>query len=189
MAFPNTHFLAYADDMGMSVLHAANTISVTAIFSILGSVLLGLAADRYRRTSVLGADLCAARPGLPPLASAASRESPLRLRPRARHLLDSHDPAHRRHRRRPLRPEASRSHLRIPLHLHESRLRVRVLPRRGDLRGDRRLPARPGHQRRARGGRGHRRVPRPATSDTSANGDHRPWQRQKPGSFPARATG
>ena len=53
MAFPNTHFLAYADDMGMSVLHAANTISVTAVFSILGSVLLGLAADRYRRTSVL----------------------------------------------------------------------------------------------------------------------------------------
>jgi MFS family permease len=53
MAFPNTHFLAYADDMGMSVLHAANTISATAIFSILGSVLLGLAADRYRRTSVL----------------------------------------------------------------------------------------------------------------------------------------
>src|SRR5918994_998445 len=53
MAFPNTHFLAYADDMGMSVLHAANTISVTAIFSILGSVLLGVAADRFRRTSVL----------------------------------------------------------------------------------------------------------------------------------------
>ncbi|HLL49959.1 MAG TPA: MFS transporter, partial [Thermomicrobiales bacterium] len=53
MAFPNTHFLAYADDMGMSVLHAANTISATAIFSILGSVLLGLAADRYRRSSVL----------------------------------------------------------------------------------------------------------------------------------------
>jgi MFS family permease len=53
MAFPNTHFLAYADDMGMSVLHAANTISVTAIFSILGSVLLGLAADRFQRTSVL----------------------------------------------------------------------------------------------------------------------------------------
>jgi MFS family permease len=53
MAFPNTHFLAYADDMGMSVLHAANTISATAIFSVLGSVLLGLAADRFRRTSVL----------------------------------------------------------------------------------------------------------------------------------------
>src|SRR5215216_2445678 len=53
MAFPNTHFLAYADDMGMSVLHAANTISVTAIFSVLGSVLLGLAADHYRRSSVL----------------------------------------------------------------------------------------------------------------------------------------
>lgn len=53
MAFPNTHFLAYADDMGMSVLHAANTVSVTAIFSVLGSVLLGIAADRYRLTSVL----------------------------------------------------------------------------------------------------------------------------------------
>jgi MFS family permease len=53
MAFPNTHFLAYADDMGMSVLHAANTVSVTAVFSILGSVLLGLAADRYARTGIL----------------------------------------------------------------------------------------------------------------------------------------
>ncbi|MDQ2651407.1 MAG: MFS transporter [Chloroflexota bacterium] len=54
MAFPNTHFLAYADDMGMSVLHAANAISVTAIFSVLGSVLLGMAADRYDRSYVLG---------------------------------------------------------------------------------------------------------------------------------------
>lgn len=53
MAFPNTHFLAYADDMGMSVLHAANAVSVTAVFSIGGSVLLGLTADRHRRTSVL----------------------------------------------------------------------------------------------------------------------------------------
>jgi MFS family permease len=53
MAFPNTHFLAYADDMGMSLLHAANAVSVTAIFSIVGSVLLGIAADRYQRTSVL----------------------------------------------------------------------------------------------------------------------------------------
>lgn len=53
MAFPNTHFLAYADDMGMSVLHAANTVSVTAIFSLLGSVLLGIAADRYQRTGIL----------------------------------------------------------------------------------------------------------------------------------------
>ena len=53
MAFPNIHFLAYADDMGMSVLHAANTVSATAIFSILGSILLGLAADRYNRTAVL----------------------------------------------------------------------------------------------------------------------------------------
>ncbi len=53
MAFPNTHFLAYADDMGMSVLHAANAISVTAIFSVLGSVLLGMAADRYERSYIL----------------------------------------------------------------------------------------------------------------------------------------
>ncbi|MBA3416129.1 MAG: MFS transporter [Chloroflexia bacterium] len=53
MAFPNTHFIAYADDMGMSVLHAANAVSVTAVFSIAGSVLLGLAADRHKRTSVL----------------------------------------------------------------------------------------------------------------------------------------
>jgi MFS family permease len=53
MAFPNTHFLAYADDMGMSVLHAANAISVTAVFSVLGSVLLGMAADRYARSHVL----------------------------------------------------------------------------------------------------------------------------------------
>ena len=53
MAFPNTHFLAYADDMGMSVLHAANTVSVTAVFSIVGSVFLGLAADRHQKSWVL----------------------------------------------------------------------------------------------------------------------------------------
>jgi MFS family permease len=53
MAFPNTHFLAYADDMGMSVMHAANTVSVTAIFSVVGSLLLGIAADRTQRTGVL----------------------------------------------------------------------------------------------------------------------------------------
>lgn len=53
MAFPNVHFMAYADDMGMSVLHAANAVSITAVFSIGGSLLLGVAADRHRRTSVL----------------------------------------------------------------------------------------------------------------------------------------
>ncbi|MCC6315506.1 MAG: MFS transporter [Thermomicrobiales bacterium] len=53
MAFPNTHFMAYADDMGMTVLHAANVISVTAVVSILGSLALGIVADRHRRTSVL----------------------------------------------------------------------------------------------------------------------------------------
>jgi len=53
MAFPNTHFLAYADDMGMSVMHAANTVSVTAIFSVIGSLLLGIAADRTQRPAIL----------------------------------------------------------------------------------------------------------------------------------------
>lgn len=53
MAFPNTHFMAYADDMGMSLLHAANTVSVTAVFSIAGSILLGIAADRYPTPFVL----------------------------------------------------------------------------------------------------------------------------------------
>lgn len=53
MAFPNFHFLAYADDMGMSVLHAANTVSVTAVFSILGTFLLGMAADRSGHAIVL----------------------------------------------------------------------------------------------------------------------------------------
>jgi MFS family permease len=53
MAFPNTHFLAYADDMGMSIMHAANTVSVTAIFSVIGSLILGIAADRTQRSGVL----------------------------------------------------------------------------------------------------------------------------------------
>jgi len=53
MAFPNTHFLAYADDMGMAMTHAANAVAVTALFSILGSLALGIAADRWRRSGVL----------------------------------------------------------------------------------------------------------------------------------------
>ena len=53
MAFPNVHFLAYADDMGMSTLHAADAVAVTAVFSIAGSLLLGIAADRHRRSVVL----------------------------------------------------------------------------------------------------------------------------------------
>jgi len=53
MAFPQVHFIAYADDMGMSVLHASNVISVTAIFSIGGTMLAGWMADRHRRSSVL----------------------------------------------------------------------------------------------------------------------------------------
>ena len=53
MAFPNFHFLAYADDMGMSVLHAANTVSATAVFSILGTFLLGMAADRSGHAIIL----------------------------------------------------------------------------------------------------------------------------------------
>ena len=102
MAFPNTHFLAYADDMGMSVLHAANTISVTAVFSILGSVLLGLAADRYRRTSVLALTYALRGVAFLLLLLLPAGNLLLRLWSRARHLLDGHDAAHRRHRRRSL---------------------------------------------------------------------------------------
>lgn len=55
MAFPNTHFIAYVDDMGMAPTHAANAVGVTAVFSIAGSLLLGMAADRHRRGAVLAA--------------------------------------------------------------------------------------------------------------------------------------
>jgi MFS family permease len=54
MAFANVHFLAYADDMGMGEVHAANAIAVTAVFSIGGSIMLGHAADRRSRSHVLG---------------------------------------------------------------------------------------------------------------------------------------
>jgi MFS family permease len=53
MAFANAHFLAYADDMGMSMTAAADVIAVTALFSIGGSFALGLAADRYPKQLVL----------------------------------------------------------------------------------------------------------------------------------------
>jgi MFS family permease len=53
MAFASAHFMAYADDMGMSTTRAADVVAVTAIFSIAGSFLLGLAADRYDRRYVL----------------------------------------------------------------------------------------------------------------------------------------
>ena len=140
MAFPNTHFLAYADDMGMSVLHAANTISATAIFSIVGGVLLGLAADRFRRTSVLA--LTYALRGLAFLL--------LLLLPAGNLLYVyglvlgiSWTPRPRLPPSQPIDTDRSISvSSSAPLHLHESRLRIRVLPRRGDLRGDWRLPGR-----------------------------------------------
>ncbi len=53
MAFANAHFLAYADDMGMSMTSAADVVAVTAIFSIGGSFLLGMAADRFPKQLVL----------------------------------------------------------------------------------------------------------------------------------------
>jgi len=53
MAFANTHFLAYADDMGMGSMEAADIVAVTAAFSIVGSVVLGFAADRRSRPVVL----------------------------------------------------------------------------------------------------------------------------------------
>jgi MFS family permease len=54
MAFANVHFLAYADDMGMGEVHAANAIAITAVFSIGGSIMLGHVADRRSRAHVLG---------------------------------------------------------------------------------------------------------------------------------------
>ncbi len=53
MAFANTHFMAFADDMGMEPMAAADVIAVVAIFSIIGTVLLGLLADRFQRPPVL----------------------------------------------------------------------------------------------------------------------------------------
>jgi MFS family permease len=53
MAFANSHFMAYADDMGMGSMQAADVVAATAVFSIVGSILLGLGADRYRRSGVL----------------------------------------------------------------------------------------------------------------------------------------
>jgi MFS family permease len=54
MAFASTHFMAFADDMGMGEMAAADVVAVTAIFSIGGSLLLGMLADRYARQRVLG---------------------------------------------------------------------------------------------------------------------------------------
>jgi MFS family permease len=54
MAFANIHFMAYADDMGMSEIHAADVVAATAVCSIFGSIGLGLLADRRSRPHVLG---------------------------------------------------------------------------------------------------------------------------------------
>ena len=53
MAFASAHFLAYADDMGMSTTAAADVVAVTAVFSIGGSFALGMAADRWPKNVVL----------------------------------------------------------------------------------------------------------------------------------------
>lgn len=53
MAFANTHFMAFADDMGMGTVEASDVIAVTAVFSIVGSIVLGIGADRYQRSRVL----------------------------------------------------------------------------------------------------------------------------------------
>jgi MFS family permease len=45
--------MAYADEMGMHVTMASEVVSVTAFFSVLGTILLGMAADRFRRSYVL----------------------------------------------------------------------------------------------------------------------------------------
>ncbi|MDP9368962.1 MAG: MFS transporter [Chloroflexota bacterium] len=53
MAFANTHFMAYADDMGMHAMMAADVVAVVALFSVIGTILLGLLADRYARPPIL----------------------------------------------------------------------------------------------------------------------------------------
>ena len=53
MAFANTHFLAYADDMGMHTSMASASVAVTAVFSVIGTIALGIAADRNRRPPIL----------------------------------------------------------------------------------------------------------------------------------------
>jgi MFS family permease len=47
--------MAFADEMGMHVTMASEVVSVTAFFSVVGTILLGMAADRYRRSWVLSA--------------------------------------------------------------------------------------------------------------------------------------
>jgi MFS family permease len=53
MAFASGHFMAYADDMGMSTTRAADIVAITSVFSIAGSFILGMAADRFDRRHVL----------------------------------------------------------------------------------------------------------------------------------------
>ncbi len=53
MAFANTHFLAYADDMGMHMSMATSSVAVTAVFSVVGTIALGVLADRTRRPPIL----------------------------------------------------------------------------------------------------------------------------------------
>jgi MFS family permease len=53
MAFANTHFMAFADDMGMQPMMAADVVAVTAVFSVAGTIGLGLLADRHDRPRVL----------------------------------------------------------------------------------------------------------------------------------------
>jgi MFS family permease len=53
MGFASLHFLAYADDMGMHTSVATTAVSVTAIFSVIGTVVLGVIADRTDRAPVL----------------------------------------------------------------------------------------------------------------------------------------
>jgi MFS family permease len=53
MAFASAHFLAYADDMGMHTSVATTAVSVTAVFGLIGTIALGIIADRTERAPVL----------------------------------------------------------------------------------------------------------------------------------------
>ncbi|MBI5877714.1 MAG: MFS transporter [Chloroflexi bacterium] len=54
MSFANVHFMAYASDMGVHEMVAANDLGMSGLFSIIGAVLMGRWSDRIGRRVPLG---------------------------------------------------------------------------------------------------------------------------------------
>ncbi|CAA9551115.1 MAG: hypothetical protein AVDCRST_MAG73-2926, partial [uncultured Thermomicrobiales bacterium] len=97
-----------------------------------------------------GADLRPPRDRVPGPVRDAGGAAGLRLRRRARRLLDRDHPADRRNRRRPLRSQELRRHIRHHVHGDEPRFWDWGLARRRDLRRLRRVPGGAGGQRAGR---------------------------------------